>query len=105
MDVPGQHLARAALEQALDESQRSQDRLRLVTDTIPGLVWSGLPDGSFDFVNRPVLTYFGCIAMTGAMATCSLMRTGELSGAAKANHSALVNNAPPNADSAARPNE
>jgi hypothetical protein len=34
-----------------------------------------------------------------------LSRTDELSGAAKANHSALVNNAPPSADSAARPSE
>jgi len=30
------------------------------TDTIPGLVWSGLPDGTFDFINQPWLTYLGC---------------------------------------------
>ena len=52
-----------------------------------------------------VLTYFGCIAITGVIATCSLTRTGGLSGTANANHNALVNNAPPSAENAARPNE
>jgi PAS domain S-box-containing protein len=32
--------------------QRSEDRLRLVIDTIPAHVWSALPDGSVDFINR-----------------------------------------------------
>jgi PAS domain S-box-containing protein len=32
--------------------QRSEDRLRLVIDTIPAHVWSARPDGSVDFVNR-----------------------------------------------------
>src|SRR6267378_3625729 len=32
--------------------QRSEDRLRLVIDTIPAHVWSAQPDGSVDFVNR-----------------------------------------------------
>jgi PAS domain S-box-containing protein len=60
MDVTGQHQATAALEKALDEIQKSQNRLRLVIDTIPGMVWSGLPDGSFDYVNQPWLRYLGC---------------------------------------------
>jgi PAS domain S-box-containing protein len=60
MDVTEQHRARAALEKAFDEIKKSQDRLRLVIDTIPGMVWSGLPDGTFDFVNQPWLTYLGC---------------------------------------------
>src|SRR5437588_3462004 len=59
MDVTGQHQARAALERALDEIKRSEDRLRLVIDTIPGMVWSALPDGSVDFVNQPWLEYHG----------------------------------------------
>jgi PAS domain S-box-containing protein len=40
--------------------QTREDRLRLVIDTIPGMVWSGLPDGKFDFINQPWLTYLGC---------------------------------------------
>src|SRR5467141_2911566 len=32
--------------------QRSEDRLRLVIDTIPANAWSARPDGSVDFVNR-----------------------------------------------------
>src|SRR5713226_1525137 len=32
--------------------QQSEDRLRLVIDTIPAHVWSTRPDGSVDFVNR-----------------------------------------------------
>ena len=59
MDVTPQHQARAALERALDEIKRSEDRLRLVIDTIPGMVWSALPDGSVDFVNQPWLEYHG----------------------------------------------
>ena len=60
MDVTEQHQARAALETAYDEIKKSQHRLRLVIDTIPGMVWSGLPDGTFDFVNEPWLRYLGC---------------------------------------------
>jgi PAS domain S-box-containing protein len=32
--------------------QQSEDRLRLVIDTIPAHVWSAWPDGSVDFINR-----------------------------------------------------
>jgi PAS domain S-box-containing protein len=59
MDVTEQHQARTALEKAFGEIKRSEGRLQLVIDTIPGMVWSGLPDGTFDFVNEPWLTYLG----------------------------------------------
>lgn len=32
--------------------QKSEDRLRLVIDTIPAHVWSARPDGAVDFINR-----------------------------------------------------
>ena len=32
--------------------QRSEDRLRMVIDTIPAQVWSTAPDGSVDFINQ-----------------------------------------------------
>jgi PAS domain S-box-containing protein len=60
MDVTGQHQARTALEEAFDEIKKSEGRLRMVIDTIPGMVWSGLPDGTFDFVSQPWLSYLGC---------------------------------------------
>ena len=60
MDVTEQHQVNAALHRALDEITKSQDRLRLVIDTIPGMVWSGLPDGTFDFISQPWLRYLGC---------------------------------------------
>ncbi len=59
MDVTEQHQARAALETALDEIKKSQDRLRLVIDTIPAHVWSALADGSVDFINQRALESFG----------------------------------------------
>ena len=59
MDVTEQHQSKAALEKAFEEIKKSQDSLRLVIDTIPGMVWSGLPDGTFDFVNEPWLRYLG----------------------------------------------
>ncbi|MDX6444769.1 MAG: hypothetical protein QOH71_1843 [Blastocatellia bacterium] len=60
MDVTGQYQARSDLEKAFEEIKKSEGRLQLVLDTIPGMVWSGLPDGSFDFVNEPWLTFLGC---------------------------------------------
>jgi PAS domain S-box-containing protein len=39
--------------------QSSEDRLRLVIDTIPAHVWSTAPDGSVDFINRRWLVSTG----------------------------------------------
>ncbi|HSI65391.1 MAG TPA: histidine kinase [Candidatus Saccharimonadia bacterium] len=36
-----------------------QDDLRVVIDTIPGLVWSALPDGHIDYLNQQWLEYTG----------------------------------------------
>jgi PAS domain S-box-containing protein len=59
MDVTEQRHARTALETALDEIKKSQDRLRLVIDTIPAHVWSARADGSVDFINQRALESFG----------------------------------------------
>ncbi|MEO5716148.1 MAG: PAS domain-containing protein [Luteolibacter sp.] len=37
----------------------SEQRLRLVIDTMPGLVWSSLPDGHIDYLNKRWLDYTG----------------------------------------------
>jgi len=39
--------------------RESEDRLRLVIDTIPHQIWSGPPDGSLDFCNAQWLSYMG----------------------------------------------
>src|ERR1700730_1847755 len=46
--------------------QSSEDRLRLVIDTIPAHVWSARPDGSVDFINRRWLESTG-LAMEDAL--------------------------------------
>jgi PAS domain S-box-containing protein len=40
-------------------SQAIEERLRLLIDTIPAIVWSKLPDGSADFLNRNFREYTG----------------------------------------------
>ena len=39
--------------------QSSEDRLRLVIDTIPAHAWSARPDGSVDFINQRFLEFTG----------------------------------------------
>jgi PAS domain S-box-containing protein len=38
--------------------QESEERFRLLSETIPQQVWSAQPDGSIDYVNKRVLQYF-----------------------------------------------
>jgi PAS domain S-box-containing protein len=59
VDVTEQHLAKEALQEAFDEIKKSEDRLRLVIDTIPTLVWRAGRDGVPDFLNQPALDYTG----------------------------------------------
>jgi PAS domain S-box-containing protein len=46
-------------KQAEDEVRKSEDRLRLVIDTIPTMAWSLRPDGVVDFLNQRWLDYTG----------------------------------------------
>jgi PAS domain S-box-containing protein len=39
--------------------QSSEDRLRRVIDTMPANVWSAMPDGSVDFLNKRLLEFTG----------------------------------------------
>jgi PAS domain S-box-containing protein len=59
VDVTEQHLAKEKLQKAFDEIKKSEDRLRLVVDTIPALVWRATPDGIPDFLNQQALDYTG----------------------------------------------
>ena len=47
------------LKQAEEELRRSEDRIRLIIDTIPTMVWSISPNGSIDFVNLRWQEYAG----------------------------------------------
>src|SRR6266478_881423 len=47
------------VRESFQETQALKDQLRLVIDTIPGLVWSALPDGSRDFLNQRWQEYTG----------------------------------------------
>jgi len=47
---------RKRTEEAL---RSSEQQLRLITETIPALVWRTTPDGEIDYVNRRVLEYTG----------------------------------------------
>ncbi len=62
IDVTEQRQASAALQRAFDEIKGSEDRLRLIIDTIPTLAWSTRPDGSAEFFNQPWLDYTGLSA-------------------------------------------
>jgi PAS domain S-box-containing protein len=59
VDVTEQYDAKETLQKAFDEIKKSEDRLRLVIDTIPTLVWRAGPDGVPDFLNQPALDYTG----------------------------------------------
>jgi PAS domain S-box-containing protein len=59
LDVTEQYAARERLQKAFDEIKKSEDRLRLVIDTIPALVWRAGPEGIPDFLNQPALDYTG----------------------------------------------
>lgn len=59
VDVTEERLANEKLNRAFDEIKRSEDRFRLVVDTIPALLWRASHDGIPDFLNQPALNYTG----------------------------------------------
>jgi len=46
-------------QRAEEDVRRSEDRLRLVIDTLPAMVWRKLPDGSAEFLNQRFREYTG----------------------------------------------
>jgi PAS domain S-box-containing protein len=59
IDITEQWKARATLKEAFEALRRSEDQLRLITDTIPTQAWRSAPDGSVEFVNRRYVEYTG----------------------------------------------
>ena len=65
-DASGRILRWCVLLTDIDERKRAEDALReseresrLIVDSIPGLVAAFTPGGEVEFVNRPILEYFG----------------------------------------------
>src|SRR6516162_10803262 len=59
IDVTEQVQARAALQKAFDEIEKSEAKLRQVIETIPALAWCNLPDGPNEFLNKGWHEYTG----------------------------------------------
>ena len=55
----------AAYQFRVRQLHRVSKQLRDVVDTIPGYVWSALPDGSLDFINRRWLEFSGLSSEEG----------------------------------------
>ena len=43
----------------IEDLKKAEDRIRLIIDTLPTMVWALRPDGVVDFVNQPWLDYTG----------------------------------------------
>jgi PAS domain S-box-containing protein len=59
IDITEQRRASADLEKALAKIRKSEDRLRVIIDTIPTLSWSTRPDGAAEFLSQAWLDYTG----------------------------------------------
>jgi len=59
MDVTAQKSQQQTVERAFQEMEALKNQFRLAIDTIPGLVWSALPNGSTEFLNQRWLDYTG----------------------------------------------
>jgi PAS domain S-box-containing protein len=79
VDITEQWLAKAALNEALDAVQRSEDQLRLITETIPVLAWRSARDGQVEFVNRRWSDYTGLtLEQVRGTAWKSVIHPGDL---------------------------
>ena len=58
-DESGRFYRVAGIAEDITDRKLAEDRLRLVVDTIPAMVFTALPDGSVDFVNQRWLQYLG----------------------------------------------
>src|SRR5260221_353138 len=65
-------------KQAEDALRRSEDRIRLIIDTIPIMAWSVLPDGTIDFVSQRWMDYTGLSLKEEAKAPNDIIHHADL---------------------------
>jgi PAS domain S-box-containing protein len=83
--------------------QSSEDRLRLVIDTIPAHVWSARPDGAVDFINRRWLETTGLSLESGlGWAWGSVIHPDDLASFVERWHAALAAGEPMESESRLR---
>jgi PAS domain S-box-containing protein len=59
MDISYRYEAKVALENALAKVTASEDQLRTLIDTMPGLAWTAGPNGEGEFLSKSWLDYTG----------------------------------------------
>jgi PAS domain S-box-containing protein len=75
--------------------QKSEDRLRLVIDTIPAMVWSSTSDGAADSINRRLVEYTGVPAdSTLGDGWQSLIHPNDIAGWKEVRNSAIAEGKP-----------
>ena len=57
--VPEQYQTREDLEKALNETKKSEAHLRQIIDMVPSFLWTSLPDGSEEYLNKRWYDYTG----------------------------------------------
>ena len=57
--VSEQYRTREDLEKALNETKSSEAQLRQIIDTVPSFLWTSLPDGSKEYLNKRWYEYTG----------------------------------------------
>jgi PAS domain S-box-containing protein len=58
-DEPGNVVKWYGLTCDIEDLKRAEDRVRLIIDTLPTMVWTLQPDGAVDFVNQRWMDYTG----------------------------------------------
>lgn len=64
-------------------SERREEHLRLVINSIPTMVWSLLPDGTLDFTNQPWMEYTGLSLQEAIEQPTGIVHPEDLAGAVK----------------------
>jgi PAS domain S-box-containing protein len=57
--VPEQYQTREDLEKALNETKKSEAHLQQIIDMVPSFLWTSLPDGSKEYLNKRWYDYTG----------------------------------------------
>jgi PAS domain S-box-containing protein len=78
IDIDDQKRIADALRESEQALRHSEDRLRMVIDTIPTMAWSLLPDGAVDFVNQRWIEYTGLSLEEALTESSRIVHPGDL---------------------------